>query len=183
MDNPATFAAIKLEGLEKNALTSTLATLRTPDWQHPDDYHITLAYLGHAIPAQQSLFLKELCSCRLPPPELTIVGAGVLKTDTECVVHAGIQHDQTLIRIWQTCQTALVAAGLPRSRFPVFTPHVTLLRLPRNRVDEACGIARSIPPLLRQFTAESIAFCEKRPAAQGPQYRMLAQIGFDKNIA
>jgi RNA 2',3'-cyclic 3'-phosphodiesterase len=98
-------------------------------WVHPQDYHITLAFLGHAPDKMLTDSIKKLepgIDC--PVFSLKIQHLGVFgKTDSPRIFWAGVNHEPLLKDAREIVYQACVDSGFKLETRP-FKPHITLAR-------------------------------------------------------
>jgi 2'-5' RNA ligase len=97
------------------------------DWVDPDDYHVTLAFLGHldAVEAGCMPQAIDLVASSLRRPALELVGLGAAGGRTEPrVVYAALRDAGGLLG--DLHRDLCDAAGLTPER--AFLPHITLCR-------------------------------------------------------
>lgn len=128
------FIGISLDETSRSKLSS-LAEARKTEWQfgkwtHPQDYHITLAFLGDLEPAQAEAVREGLTNHSYavqpfvletnvwgtfgPPRKPSILWAGVEPSDSLTALH---EH------VWQSVE----AYGFKPEQRP-FRPHITVAR-------------------------------------------------------
>jgi len=127
------FVAIWPDAEVRDALAATVDQARTaaPDvrWQPPERWHITLAFLGQADPAQAAGRIATHVAGGLPAPApIRLTGAGAFGP----VIWVGVEHGPWLAALAAGLQTAV---RVPDRRFRA---HVTV-----GRVRGAGGPARA----------------------------------------
>lgn len=140
-------------------------------WIEPENYHLTLRFIGdvdHAAARDVGLALAE--SRRHPPIRVTLDGLGSFGGNRPRAVFARVAPDAELIRLQAGQEKLMRRAGLePEAR--KFTPHVTLARLRGVRAaDVAAFLARAghFPRLI--FTAERFVLMSSRNSVGGGPY-------------
>ena len=130
------FIAIPLAQHLKTAITRTQVTLRTRGVQGSftpeDNLHLTLAFIGE-YPDPEPV-LETLASLQFHPFPLTLDGLGAFHQ----VWWAGIRENPELDAYVKRLRYALAEAGIPYDRNR-FSPHITLVRKPAGRGEEALG--------------------------------------------
>ncbi|HEU5139692.1 MAG TPA: RNA 2',3'-cyclic phosphodiesterase [Bacillales bacterium] len=99
-------------------------------WPHPEDYHITLAFLGgagfHKINELKKTVGLAVKDC--DPSELTLNGLGTFgKKDQPRVLWAGVSADQKLFDLQNQVYEACVSVGFELDKRP-YKPHITLAK-------------------------------------------------------
>jgi 2'-5' RNA ligase len=130
------FIAIPLSLHLETALIRTQEALRTRGVQGnftpEDNLHLTLAFIGE-YPDPEPV-LDVLASVSVHPFPLTLDGLGAFHQ----VWWAGIRENPELDAYVKRLRHALAEAGIPYDR-KRFSPHITLVRKPTGRGEEALG--------------------------------------------
>lgn len=100
-------------------------------WVHPEDYHITLKYLGACSPQTLDAVKQQLAST-VPfeePFKLSIGELGFFgRSDFPRILWAGVQGDVTsLHHLQKTVERGMEKAGFPEENRP-YRPHITLAK-------------------------------------------------------
>ena len=143
-----------------------------------ENYHLTLAFLGDAVPDDIGQAAHEAFEgIRLPPVTLTFRGAGVFGGAKPRSVHAEVLPDPGLSRLQAKVETAARRAGAPVENRR-FAPHVTLSRPRPHQVD----LPRLEAALLQvagftigPVTFDAFALYESHLGPDGPTYDELAR--------
>lgn len=113
---------------------STIAALRAPDqldarWTDPDQYHITLRFIGEVDADTAARYQAALASIDAPEAECTPYGLDVLPSRRNpSVLIVGLERTESLLSTYRAVSNALESEGLdPEER--TYRPHVTLARL------------------------------------------------------
>lgn len=121
------FVGLSLPEEVVQVLTAAQAGLPTGRPVLPENFHLTVAFLGeHPAPVIEDIHLA-LERIRVPPFELSLSGVGLFGGDRPRVLYATVLADPTLARLrGKVLQAARdVGLTLPRERY---SPHVTLAR-------------------------------------------------------
>lgn len=128
------FYALKLPIEEKLLLHERSYKLQEPfpfkRWVHPEDYHITLAFLGDAPQRQlkASIELVEKSLREKEPFSLRINHLGVFgKKDAPRIFWAGVEDIEHLSRLREEVFSACLDSGFTLDSRP-FHPHITMAR-------------------------------------------------------
>lgn len=138
-------------------------TTRGLRWTPPDDWHITLAFLGDVDDTTVAALRARLAGIGHPPLRLALQGGGSFGRR---VLWAGVGGDLAgLTTLADAVRKAAAAAGIALEDLE-FHPHLTLARARRGRnlrplVDQLAGFA-GIP-----WQAQAVYLVESRP---GPRY-------------
>lgn len=128
------FYALELPGEVKEKLEKTITELQQAlpykTWVHPQDLHITLAFLGNAaaqqIDASNKLIDAELT--RQSEFELAINHLGIFgRKDSPRIFWAGLEESNSMKEVRDDVFSACLSAGFKLETRP-FSPHITLAR-------------------------------------------------------
>ncbi|WP_027285175.1 RNA 2',3'-cyclic phosphodiesterase [Rubritepida flocculans] len=122
------FVALTLPEAVRDRLASL--TLRIPGlrWVPPENYHLTLRFIGEVPAFQCEEVDLALAAIRARPFDLALAGLGVFEKQGRVQsLHALAERSPALSHLQAKIETALQRAGLPPERRR-FTPHVTLAR-------------------------------------------------------
>ena len=110
-----------------------LTTLRSPTfdarWTPPEQFHLTLAFLGATAEERVAALTDTLDTVRASPFRMRLHGLGVFPSHAKprvLVVH--LLPKAALLQLHERIQLALAELGFPSERRR-FRPHVTLARL------------------------------------------------------
>jgi 2'-5' RNA ligase len=129
------FIAVPIEKAQKDIIHSWLAIKKDyfsfKSWVHQDDYHITLAFLGHVdsidLLTQLSELLKEKVA-KISPFVLSLKGIDVFgKKDSPRIFWAGIEDSSPLHDLQKQVFHVCKESGFNLDSKP-FRPHITLAR-------------------------------------------------------
>ncbi len=117
-----------------DALRAQAAQLRAPGaldarWSSPDQYHVTLRFLGEVEPDRAARYDTALARVDAAPPACRPYGLDVLPSRRHpSVLILGLDRTDSLLALYDSVSTALEAEGLDPEERP-YRPHVTLARL------------------------------------------------------
>jgi 2'-5' RNA ligase len=146
---------------------------------HPDDLHLTLAFLGATTPAQQQAIAAALPGLAQALDELAPLGTDVWPKPTAprmWVAKFALASD---LRDMVMGVNALVAGlRLPLDTRP-YVPHITLARFDRGaQLPNGANGAAALPPAR---LAELILYASTQ-ASDGPRYRPLARAALGASV-
>lgn len=127
------FSALELPDLAKIALSSLKAPYLPARWVTPDDYHITLQFIGEVSRRQADEFAHQLADIHVAPPEIRIRGTAAFGGKQPHAIYAVVEPTEALDRLQRAHEHAARAVGITTEKRK-FIPHVTLARL--DRVDD-----------------------------------------------
>lgn len=125
---PRLFTAIELPEHARLRLRALRAPFVRARWVKPEDYHITVRFLGEISRKQADEIGGLLADIDLPAPRVRIIGTGAFGGKTPSVVYAAVEADASLDALARAHDRACKAVGLAAAQ-QKFVPHVTLARL------------------------------------------------------
>ena len=138
------FLAIGMPDPVRSALTLRQFLLPLPRCVPPQDFHLTLCFLGEVVPDHTLQALHDtLESWHLPALAITLHGIGHFGGAKPRAVYAGVRPDPALVHLQAKLANAARRAGcdIPHSRF---VPHVTLGRMTRFPAEDMPRLERAI---------------------------------------
>ena len=127
-------------------------------WVPPENYHVTLRFIGELPKWRAEEIDEALSNLRVPGFTLQLAGVGAFsKAGRVTSLWVGAERTPALEHLQQKIETALHRAGIDRERRR-FTPHVTLARLdgaPEAKVAawvQSHNLFRSEPIAIEHFT-------------------------------
>ncbi|MBT2692951.1 RNA 2',3'-cyclic phosphodiesterase [Bacillus sp. ISL-55] len=128
------FYALELPGETKEILEGTIHNLQSKlpfkTWVHPQDLHITLAFLGNAPEAkiQAANEVIELALNKTTAFKMEIDHLGIFgRKDSPRIFWGGLKKSKELNEIRDTVFSACMTAGFALETRP-FSPHITIAR-------------------------------------------------------
>ncbi|MGH6791858.1 MAG: RNA 2',3'-cyclic phosphodiesterase [Methyloceanibacter sp.] len=131
---PRLFSAIELPQNIAARLTLLRAGLTGARWIDPENYHLTLRFIGDVDGVTARDFTHALGGIDAAPFELRLNGIGSFGGRKPRAIFAGITPSDALDTLQRANERAARDVGLPPEGRN-FTPHVTLARLRRARAD------------------------------------------------
>ncbi|MFI8686062.1 RNA 2',3'-cyclic phosphodiesterase [Rossellomorea sp. NPDC077527] len=124
------FFALSLPRETKRYLDNCMQPLRDSGsfkkWVHPEDYHLTLAFLGSAEKLHH--VIEKVESLSYSSFSLTFEGFGTFgKSDSPRILWMGVKHSDILHGLRNTVYGACEKAGFQLDKRP-FSPHITVGR-------------------------------------------------------
>lgn len=135
------FVGLAVDEPVKEALERLTLRLRAKDdglrWSTPDQWHVTLVFLGQVDDEARAHLVRELREVRQPALRLRMERLGVFERTG--ILHAEVEVSAELLGLYKAVAAAVLRMGLEVETRP-YRAHVTLARS-RNR-DGAKTIAR-----------------------------------------
>jgi len=176
---PRLFTALEIPPDITRALVLYRGGLPGARWIEPEDYHITLRFLGDIDgPTAREVSADLAETADRAPFRVELDALDGFGGDKPRSIHARVVPTPDLSRLQADQERALRRAGV-RLETRKFTPHVTLARLRGVRAaDVAAFIARAghFPSLA--FTAERFVLMSSRDSVGGGPYRIEAAYPF-----
>ncbi len=135
---PRLFSGIEIPASVAERLAALSGGLANARWVKPENYHITLRFIGDVDDVTATEFSAALGAIRACTFDLTLDGLGSFGGRKPRAVWAGVAKNDALEALQRAHERAAQAAGLaPESRN--FHAHVTLARL---RNGKAAAVAK-----------------------------------------
>jgi len=167
---PRLFSGIEIP----KALGDRLATLRSglsgARWIDPENYHVTLRFIGDVDDEVAREFADQLAQIRVPVFELRLDGLGSFGNRKPRALWVGIDACEPLTGLQRAHERAARAAGLePESRN--FLPHVTLARLRGPKASAVANYLETRSPFSSEpFEVQQFVLFSSRAASGGGPY-------------
>jgi 2'-5' RNA ligase len=152
------FVGIELPWELRERLAAMRGSLPGARWVPPENYHLTLRFIGEVQPHRAEEIDLALSALRGRGFPLTLAGVGVFeKAGRTVALWTGVERNSALDHLQGKIETALQRAGCEPQRRR-FTPHVTLARLdnaPEAKIAafvQARNLFRSEPVHVPHFT-------------------------------
>ena len=125
---PRLFVALPVPETLRMQLADLAGGIPGARWVPPENYHLTLRFIGEVDGWQADEVDDALASIRSRPFELQLSGVDVFeKAGRIHSLHVKAERSERLTHLQAKVETALQRAGLPPERRR-FTPHITLAR-------------------------------------------------------
>ena len=144
------FVAVSFDKAVQKELQTLQDRLRRQgrgSFTRPENWHLTLAFLGEVPEERLEAVCRAMDSVAVPPLRLRFARVGRFRRDEGDVVWVAPEENRALITLWQELSAALEKEGF-RLEKRSFVPHVTLCRRFR-----AGGSYDAAAALSRPFTA------------------------------
>lgn len=152
------FVALALPSPVKSQLAALAGGIPGAKWISPENYHLTLRFIGEMEPWRGEEIDAALAAIRAPRFELALGGIGTFeKAGRIQSLHVPAERSETLARLQGKVETALQRVGLEPER-KRFAPHVTLARTDRAETHKLISFVQThalfrVPPVsIEHFT-------------------------------
>ena len=125
---PRLFAGVEIPAGIADRLSYLRGGIAGARWIDPENYHLTLRFIGDIDMVDAEAVAEALARVRRPSFPLRFTGVGALGTRKLHTVAATVEPSQPLIELQAEHERILQRIGLPPEGRK-FTPHVTLARL------------------------------------------------------
>jgi len=127
------FVGLAIDETVKEMLERLTLRWRAKDdglrWSTPDQWHVTLIFLGQVDDAARARLVRELTEVRRPALSLRMDRLGVF--ERAGILHAEVEVSAELLRLYEAVAAAVRRAGLEVDARP-YRAHITLARA-KNR--------------------------------------------------
>ena len=177
---PRLFSAIEIPRSIAEHLTMLRSGLSGARWIDPENYHLTLRFIGDVDGATARDFTNALGAIDVPPFELRLSGLGSFGGRKPRAIFADLAPSEALETLQRAHERAAREAGLPpESRN--FKPHVTLARLRGARADAvATYLERQGGVAAEPFTVNRFVLYSSRNSVGGGPYVIEAAYDLDR---
>ena len=165
------FVALEMPEAVGDRLSEMLSGVPEARWVDPENFHLTLRFIGEVDGAVAEELAVSLSRLRVPSFDLVLEGLGYFETRGRLrALWVGVRAEPALLALQRKVEHAVVAAGLPEERRK-FKPHVTLARFSRTPV-AAVGpyLATYAGVRTASFPVESLVLFESKLGREGPTY-------------
>ena len=140
-------------------------------WIVPDNYHLTLAFLGHLPGERVQQLTDQLGQERWLPEDFQVkieALIGFPRTKQSRYLVAQVEASAALLRVHERLQELLLQHGFPTEQRPL-RPHITLARLRRGQRPPLI----TPQPLRLTYPVSELILYESRTMAEGASYQAL----------
>ena len=157
------FVALNLPSSLRTRLSFLCGGLPGVRWVPPENYHLTLRFIGELPGWRADEVDHALSNIRAPGFSLTLSGVGAFaKSGRVTALYVGVERSPALEHLQAKVERALKAAGVDNERRR-FVPHVTMARLEGARGEgvpeakvaawvQSHNLFRSTPMMVEHFT-------------------------------
>ncbi|MBR0657534.1 RNA 2',3'-cyclic phosphodiesterase [Plastoroseomonas arctica] len=137
------FVALGLPEAVSSQLAGLIGGIPGARWVPPENYHLTLRFIGEVEPWRAEEVDEALAVIRAKPFDLTLTGLGLFeKAGRINALWVGIERCEGLLRLQSKVETALQRVGLDPERRR-FAPHITLARTERAAPDKLISFVQA----------------------------------------
>lgn len=132
------FVALEIPDAVRNSLFRLQGGVPGARWSTPEQYHLTLRFIGDVDEAVAGDIDDVLSTVVAPPFGLELLGVDKFGGKLPRALWAGVRPNEQLMHLQRKIEAALQRLGLAAEERK-YTPHVTLARLrnsPREKVME-----------------------------------------------
>lgn len=123
------FVALSFPDEIRQSLSALCAGVPGARWVNPDQFHLTLRFIGEVDNRKARAIYEELAGITMPSFTLELFGVGTFGDKRKAnSLWAGVRPSPSLNRLQEKVDNAMLRVGLPPDRRK-FAPHVTLARL------------------------------------------------------
>lgn len=166
---PRLFTGLDIPDDVANTLSLLRGGLVGARWISPENYHITLRFMGDIDDGVASDVFYALQNTGRTPFAVTIEGLDVFGGDKPRALVARVEPTPQLIELQAEQERLMRRMGLP-AETRKFTPHVTLARLRDTtsyHVANFLGLSSHLPPM-RFIVDEFLVFSSRASIGGGP---------------
>ena len=167
---PRLFTGLELPETVVSQMALARGGLFGARWLEPEDYHVTLRFVGDVDARTAHDIADTLGDIRRPAAEVRFDGLSWFGGDKPRAIVARVKADTGLIELQAEQERRLRRVGLPPETRK-FTPHVTLARLRRVRPPAVADYLASRGALtVEAFTAARFVLYSAREGSGGGPY-------------
>jgi RNA 2',3'-cyclic 3'-phosphodiesterase len=167
---PRLFTALELPERVANQLALMRGGVAGARWLEPEDYHITLRFIGDIDARKAQDIAETLGDIRRPSPLVRFEGLSWFGGDKPRAIVAKVKADSALMDLQAEQERRLRRIGVePETR--KYTPHVTLARLrgvAQTKVADYLAARGAL--FVEAFTAERFVLYSARDGSGGGPY-------------
>ncbi len=137
------FVALAIPAALKAQLAGLAGGIPGAKWVPPDNYHLTLRFIGQVEPWRAQEVDEALATIRARPFELSLRGVGTFEKGGRIMaLWVGVERTDALAHLQGKVETALQRVGLEPERRR-FAPHVTLARTEKAPPEKLIGFVQA----------------------------------------
>lgn len=177
------FVGLEVSEAVKETLERLTLRLRTKDdglrWSTPDQWHVTLVFLGEVEDAARAALVRELKSVRRPALTLRMGRLGVFERSG--ILYAEVEVTQELLQLYEAVAAVVRRSGVEIEERP-YRAHITLARAKNREGKKAIGRLRRAAEQQRlraSWRAEEFLLYESQLSPSGSRYVVRERFGLE----
>lgn len=175
---PRLFTAIEIPRSIADRLSILRAGLSGARWIDPENYHLTLRFVGDVDGSTARHFTDALGDILAVPFRLKLNGLDSFGGNKPRTIFASAEPSPELDALQYAHEGAARVAGLPPERRK-FTPHVTIARLRGTRPNAVAAYLQNAGMLSESFTVTRFVLYSSRDSVGGGPYVVEAAYDLD----
>lgn len=176
---PRLFIALRPSDDAVDTLALTRGGAGEARWVEPDDYHVTLRFVGDVSGGDARALDRALSELRAEPALLRYTGFGAFGGNRPRALHAVLERTPSLTALQAKVERAALQAEMEPERRK-FAPHITLARLRGASAGLAADwLSRRGPPGLPDETVHEVGLYSARESVGGGPYILEASYTLD----
>ncbi|MEX6507352.1 RNA 2',3'-cyclic phosphodiesterase [Jiella sp. M17.18] len=174
---PRLFTALEIPQDVSVSLSLLRGGLPSARWIDPENYHLTLRFIGDVEPRLADEIVAALDRIERSGFTLSLKGLGAFGSKKPHSVYAGVEASPELFALQADIDRACKRLGLPADQ-KKFTPHVTIARLRQPKADEVAHyLALRGGFGTRAFRVERFGLFSSRDSVGGGPYLLEEAFG------
>ena len=171
---PRLFTGLEIPESQKQYLSGLRGSLYGARWIDPENYHITLRFIGDIERRLARNIENALAGIYRDPLNITLNDLGIFGGEKPHAIIASVKPTRALLELQYEHERTMRELGLPKDPRK-FTPHVTLARLRGTSVGEVAEYLSSRQAFhVQSFTVSSFALYSAKPSTGGGPYMIEA---------
>ncbi len=177
------FIALPLPNDIRSALAQICGGIAGTRWVEPENFHITMRFIGEAGRGEADDLHTELSAIRFPEFDLALRGIGTFERRSHVhMLWAGLDLAQPVIELHDRIEAAAVRAGFKREQRK-FKPHVTLCRFKSyNMPDLGPYLEMNNAFSTPEFTLDHFNLYQSRLGHGGARYEILSEYPLEQMV-
>ncbi len=177
---PRVFVGIDLPRPTKDEIAEVAQGLIGARWTDPDNYHVTLRFLGDLSSPDLQALRERLGSLRCPNFPLRIRGMGHFPPRGQpTTLWAGVERSDELVSLRNRVERLAVKMGFPGDSRNFF-PHISLANVKGARPDQVGLFLQNFSLFEAEvITARAFSLYSSLLTSEGPVYTIEAEYGLD----